>query len=99
MGLLLSKSKSFEWQILLLFFVLGDKKLSSHIDQISEQINYSNQKIHSYNKIINMIVNLGSKKGKKNDNSSPQITCLYNSSLMSIVETLENNLSKVDSEI
>ena len=46
-----------------------------------------------------MIVNLGSKKGKKNDNSSPQITCLYNSSLMSIVETLENNLSKVDSEI
>ena len=72
MGLLLSKSKSFEWQILLLFFVLGDKKLSSHIDQISEQINYSNQKIHSYNKIINMIVNLGSKKGKKGTTPHPK---------------------------
>ena len=46
--LLLNKSKIFEWQISLLYYVLNDKKLSSNLAQISEQINSANQKIHSY---------------------------------------------------
>ena len=45
LDILLNKSKSFEWQVSLLFFVINDKKLSSHMAQISEHVNSSNQKI------------------------------------------------------
>ena len=45
LDLLLNKSKSFEWQVPLLFFVINDTKLSSHMYQISEHINLSNKKI------------------------------------------------------
>ena len=41
-------------------FFLNDKKLSSHMDQISEQINFSNNKFKSYNQMREIIVNLGS---------------------------------------
>ena len=44
LGLFFNKSKSFECQVSLLFFVINNKKLSSHMAQISEHINYSNQK-------------------------------------------------------
>ena len=37
LDLLLNKSKSFEFQESLLCFVLNNKKLSSHMDQISEK--------------------------------------------------------------
>ena len=43
LDLLLNKSKSFEWQVTLLFFVINDTKMSSHMDHISEHINFSNQ--------------------------------------------------------
>ena len=56
----------------MLFFVPNNKKLSSHMDQISEHINYSNHKINSHDQMIKMIVNLDIKKGENNDNSSPQ---------------------------
>ena len=48
MNLLLNKSKSFELQVSLLFFVINDTELSSHMAQISEHINSSNQKKYSY---------------------------------------------------
>ena len=38
-----------------------------------------------------MIVNLGSKTGKNNYNFSPQLTHLYNSLLMNIVDTPEKD--------
>ena len=87
MYLLLNKPKSFEWQVLLLFHVINDKKLSSHMAQISEQINYPNKKIHSYNQMRKMIIDIGSKKGENNDTYSPQITRLQNSLLMIIADT------------
>ena len=42
------------------------------------------------------IVNLGSNTGKKNDNSSTQLTYIQNSLLMSIFDTPENILSNAD---
>ena len=45
LGLLLNKSKSVECEVSLIFFVANNNKLSSHVDQISEHINYTNQKI------------------------------------------------------
>ena len=66
------------------------------MDQISEHINSSNNKIHSYDQMRKMVVNLGSKKGKNNYNSSPKLTCLQNSLLMSIVDTPEKDLSNFE---
>ena len=43
-------------------FFLNYKRLSSHLSHISEHINYSNNKIHSYDQIIKIIVNLGINK-------------------------------------
>ena len=39
--------------------------------------------------MIKMIVNLGSKKDDKTDDSSPKLTYIHNSLLMSIVENPE----------
>ena len=66
------------------------------MDQISEYINFSNHRIHSYDKMRNMIVNLGSKKGKNNNNHSPQLTRIHNSLLITIVDTHENYLSNIE---
>ena len=88
LDLLLKKLKSFEWQESLLIF-LNNKKLSSNMVQISEHINSSNHKIHSYDQMREIIVNLGSNKGKNNNNNSPQLTCLQSSLLTSIVENLK----------
>ena len=60
------------------------------MDQISEHINYSNNKNHSCDQMRKMIVNLDSKKGKNKDNSSTQITCLENFLLVIIVNKPEN---------
>ena len=80
----------------MLFFVLNGNKLSSHMAHISEHINFSNQNIPSYDKMIRIIVNLGIRTVKNNDNSSLQHTHLNKSLLMSIIDTLENYLSNVD---
>ena len=47
---------------------LDDNKLSSHMSQISEHLNYTNQKIHSYYQINMMVFNLGINKVKNNYN-------------------------------
>ena len=60
--LILNKSKSFEWQLSLLFFVLNSRKISSHMAHISGHINSSNHQIYSYDKMIKIIFNLVSKK-------------------------------------
>ena len=46
-------------------FFLNDKKLSSNLAQISEHNNSSNRKIHFYDQMINMTVNLDINAGKK----------------------------------
>ena len=80
------------------FFVLNNKKLSTHMVQIIEHINSSNQKIHSYDQMSAMVFNLGSKKGESKDNFSPQITRLQNSLLVVIVDTLGKDISNVYSK-
>ena len=92
MNLLLNKPKIFVYQVSLLFFVLTDKIFSSHTDQISEHMNLSNHKIHSHNKMREIIVNLGGKKFENNNNSICQLSCLQNSLLMSIVNSSEKDL-------
>ena len=59
--------------------------------QISEHINSSNHKIHSYDEMRKMIVNLGIRKCKNNDTSTYELTRLKNSLLMSIVDTPEKD--------
>ena len=81
--------KEFWMEGIIDIFGLENKKLSSQMAQISEHINSSNHNIHSYDKTRNMIVNLGSKNGKNYNNSYWQLTCLYNSLLMSILTTLK----------
>ena len=56
----------------------------------SNKINYSNDQMRK------MIVNLGSKNRKYNDNTSTQLTRLHHSLLLIIVNTPENDLSNVD---
>ena len=66
------------------------------MDHISEHINYSNHKIHSYDQMRKMIINLGSKKLENNDTSTCQLTSLQSLLLMSIVDNPEKDLSNVD---
>ena len=67
--------------------------------QISEQINFSNHKIYSYDQISETIVNLGSNKYEDNNNSTLQLNHLQNSLLISIVDTPEKDVSKVDRKL
>ena len=52
-------------EFVIVIFFLNDKKLSSHMTQISENIYSSNQKDHYYDQIRKIIVNLGCKTVKK----------------------------------
>ena len=52
---------------IILFFVINDKKLLSHMYQISEHINSSNYKINSYDQMGKMIVNLSNNKCENNN--------------------------------
>ena len=56
-----------------IFLVINDTKLSSRMDQISEHINSSYHKIHPYDQMGNMIVNLSNKQCKNNNNSTGHI--------------------------
>ena len=78
------------------FFFPNKKKLSSHMDQISENINYSNNKNNSHDRTRTIIFNLGSKKYENNNNSTYQISSLYNLLLMIIFDTPEKDLPNVD---
>ena len=81
---------------IIVFIFSNGNKLSSHMDQISEHINSSKHKIQYFEKMIKITINLGSKKGKNNKNSLPQLTRLQNYLLMSVVDTPEKDLSNVD---
>ena len=92
MDLLLNRSKRFEWQISLLFFVINDKKLSSHMAKRIDNINSSNQKNHSYDKMGKMLVNLGNKNCQNNKNSTGHLSHIQKSLLISIVDTPEKDV-------
>ena len=74
-------------------FVLDDKKLSSHMYQISQHINTTNRKLHSYNQMSRKIVNLGVKKVDKNDNLFPKVMNIQNYLLMRIIYTSKKYVS------
>ena len=97
MDLLLNKSKSFEWQVSFSFFILDGNTLSSNMAQISGHIKSS--KINPHDQMSKIIVILGSKKYKNNNNSTCQLNPLQNLLLMSIVDTPEKYVSNVDRKI
>ena len=79
------------------FFInifLNDKKLPSHMSQIIQHTNYINHKFYSNDLMIKMIVNLVSKRVYNDENSSPRLSCLHSSLIISIVDTPENYLSR-----
>ena len=49
------------------------------MSHMSQHINSTNYKIHSYDQMIKKIVNVGIKKCDKNDDSSPKLTHQHNS--------------------
>ena len=83
----------------IIVFFLNDNKLLSRMAQISEHVNSSNHKIHSYDQMSKLIVNLVSKKCENNNNSTCQLNHLHNSLLMSIVDTPEKDISNVDRKL
>ena len=68
------------------------------MNQINEHNNSSNQNNCAHDKMIKMIINLGSKKYENKNTSSCQITRLQNLLLISIFYIPENYLSNVDSK-
>ena len=63
--------------------------------QITDNINSSNPKIHSYDKMGRTVVNLVGKKCENINNSTYQLSRLHNSLIMNIVDTPEKDLSNV----
>ena len=84
---------------IIVIFVLNDSKLSSHMFHISQYINSSNKKIHSYDQMNNMIIDLGSNKCENNNKSTRQLNHLQNQLLKIIVETPENDVLNVDMKL
>ena len=82
-----------------IFLVLDGNKISSRMAQISEHINYSNHKIHSYDQMSKMVVNLGSKKCKNNNISAFQLNHPQDLLLMSIFDIPEKSVSNVDRKL
>ena len=80
--------------IIVIFFLIF-KKLSLHMDRISEHINSSIQKIYSYDQMRKMIFNLGNKKCKNNNNSTCQLISLQNSLLMCIFVTTKKDYQRL----
>ena len=68
---------------------LKDNKLLSHMDQMNEQNNSKNQKVHFYDQMRKMIGNFGSNGIKEHNTSSFQLTCIYNSLLMILLTPLK----------
>ena len=60
----LNKSKSFEWQVSLLFFSQRQEIFITYGSDYWQHINSSNHKIHSHDQMSKMITNLGGKKGE-----------------------------------
>ena len=66
------------------------------MDQGSEKVSSSKFRIHSYDQMRKLIVNLGSNKFKDNNNSTCQLNHFQHLLLMSIVNTPEKDLSNFD---
>ena len=66
------------------------------MSKINEHVNFSNQKIHSYDQMRKFIVKWGSKKFESKNNSTCQLNNIHNSLLMSAVDTPEKYLSNFD---
>ena len=81
---------------IIVIFVLNYKQLSSHMDQISEHINSSNNKIHSYDQMSKIVVNLVSKKCENNNNSTCQLIRIQKFLLMSTFDTPAKDVPNVD---
>ena len=64
--------------------------------KISEHIKSPNHKIHAYDQICKMICNFGSNKCEDKKNSIFQLNHPQNSLRMSIVDTPDKYVSKVD---
>ena len=65
------------------------------MDQISERINSSNQKIHYYYQMGTIVVNLSNKKFENNNNSTDHLNHIQKLFLISIVDTPEKDVSNV----
>ena len=66
---------------------------------ISKHIKSSNHKIHYYDNMGKIIVNLGNKKCKNNNNSTGHINHIQISLLTSMVDTPEEGVSNVDRKL
>ena len=75
------------------FYIIIGKTLSSHMKQLSENINSEKHRIYYFDQTSKMIVNLGDKKGVSNYESSSKLADIQNSLLMSIVYTTEKDIS------
>ena len=84
---------------IIIILVLNDRKLSSNMVHISEHINSINHKINSHNQMRKMILNLGSNKCEYNNYYTCQLNHLQNLLLMSIFDTPENYVIKVDRKL
>ena len=84
---------------IIVIFFNQRQKLPSHMDKISKHINSSNNKIHSYDQMSKMIVNLGNKKFENNNNSTFKLRSLKHSLLMIIVNTPEKYVPNVDQKL
>ena len=63
------------------------------MDQISQHINIKKHRIIFYNQKRKIMVNSGSKKDNKSDDSSSKITDIQNYLVMSIFDTPEKDVS------
>ena len=66
------------------------------MDQISEYIHSSNQKIHSYDQMGKMIVNLSNNKCENNNKYTGHLIQIQKSLLMSIFDTPEKDVLNVN---
>ena len=66
---------------------------------ISEHINSSNHKIHSYDQMVKRNVNLSNNKCEDNNNSTGHLSNIQKLSLMSIFDTSKNDVSNVDRKL
>ena len=83
--------------IIVIFFING-KKLSSHMAQISEKLTSQIKNPLPWSSEKNDF-NLGSKKCKNNNNSTCQINHIQFFLLISIVDTLEKDVSNIDRKL
>ena len=88
-------NKSYNWYFYFWTTINCHRIWIRSVNTLTTQI----KKIHSYDKTNKMIVNLGSKKYEDKNNSTCQLNHLQNLLSMSIVDTPERDVSKVDRKL